>query len=113
MSNTRYDNKQSEFYFNKGVSFMKIFEKHKNGCSTCKTKEGKSKCKILKVNNHQALLCFYRSVISVPFERKFFKYYRNLLQNLGKCYCELLCNKKSLLCYSRVVEIDNKLVEFR
>jgi len=88
--------------------------KHIKGCTECKNKKNDGSRKLCKTGNiqrQQALLCFFRSVINVPFERKYFKYYRNLLQNLGGCYAELNCPNKSSLCYHRVVEIDNKLVE--
>ncbi len=106
-----YNKVQSIFYFNKGVRFMFENEKHKKICRKCinVSKDGNLVCSISKIQNEQALLCFYRSVLNVPFKHKFFKYYRELLQNLAKCYFNLKCQNKSFLCYKRVVDIDNKL----
>jgi len=72
-----------------------------------------SPCKLSKIQCSQALLCFYRSVLDVPFKPKFFMYYRNVLQNIAKCYWNLDCQQKSLLCYSRVVDLENKISEIK
>ena len=92
---------------------MKEASKHIKGCRECqgRKKNNGKLCKIATVQYQQSLLCFFRSTINVPFDERYFKYYRNMLQNLGKSYSELKCPKKSLLCYSKVVEIDNKLID--
>ncbi len=102
---------KSEMYYRKGVHFMNMDMRHKERCEYCKEKSQTNNCKVSREHNSQAILCFYRSVMNIPFHPVFYKFYRDVIQNIGKCYWNLNLYNKSLLCYHRVVQIDNKLNE--